>query len=65
MAKTFKGFVPSETVTFELESPDGARKVTFRCKPSVPGSKFLQFMASADSKLGGEIVWEATRPIVW
>jgi len=24
-----------------------------------------QFMESADSKLGGEIVWEATRPIVW
>ena len=49
MPKTFKGFVPSETVTFDLESPDGTRKTTFRCRPNVPGSRFLEFMSRAES----------------
>ena len=45
--KTFKGFTPQNIVTFELESPDGTRSIEIRCKPSVPGSKFLEFMAVA------------------
>lgn len=45
--KSFKGYVPDTPVEFDLESPDGSRKITIRCKPSVPGSKFLDFMASA------------------
>jgi hypothetical protein len=49
MPKTFKGFVPSEAVTFTLESPDGSRAITLRCKPNVPGSKFLDFMQRASS----------------
>lgn len=44
--KTFKGFVPQQIVTFDLESPDGSRRITVRCKPSVPGSKFLEFMGA-------------------
>lgn len=45
--KSFKGFVPEEVVSFDLVSPDGTRTVTIRCKPSVPGSKFLEFMSVA------------------
>lgn len=44
--KSFKGFVPEQAVNFELESADGVRKVTVACTPSVPGSKFLEFMGS-------------------
>jgi hypothetical protein len=44
MAKTFKGYVPDTGETLTLESPDGERKVTLRCKRSVPGSVFLAFM---------------------
>lgn len=53
MPKTFKGFVPSEAVTFTLESPDGSRAVTLRCKPNVPGSRFLEFMSKADNENPG------------
>ena len=35
-------------VTFDLGSRrTGKNKVTIRCKPSVPGSKFLDFMSKA------------------
>lgn len=47
MPKSFKGYVPDVPVTFDLESPDGQRKVTIRCKPSMPGSKVLDFMGNA------------------
>lgn len=53
MPKTFKGFVPSEAVTFTLESPDGSRAVTLRCKPNIPGSKFLAFMGRTDQENPG------------
>jgi hypothetical protein len=46
MVKSFKGYVPATPVEFDLESPDGARTVHIRCKPSVPGSRFLDFMAN-------------------
>jgi hypothetical protein len=48
MVKTFKGFTPAEPVTFDMESPDGSRKITVRCKP-VAGSLFLDFMSRAES----------------
>jgi hypothetical protein len=63
-SKSFKGFVPSETVTFDLQSPDGARTVTFRCKPSVPGSKFLQFMSKAESQENFAGMANAVRDII-
>ena len=44
--KTFKGYVPEQAITFELESADGKRSVEIRCKASVPGSKFLEFMGA-------------------
>jgi len=49
MAKSFKGYVPAQSVEFELESPDGSRKVTIHCKSSLPGSKFLDFMGQAQN----------------
>jgi hypothetical protein len=64
MAKTFKGFVPSEAITFSLESPDGARTVTFRCKPNVPGSKFLEYMSRAESEQDFGAMAKAVRDII-
>jgi len=64
VVKSFKGFVPSESVTFELESPDGARKATFRCKPNVPGSKFLDYMARAESVEDFGAMAKAVRDII-
>lgn len=49
MAKSFKGYVPAVPVEFDLESPDGTQKVTIHCKRSVPGSRFLDFMAQAQN----------------
>lgn len=64
MAKSFKGFVPSEAVTFDLVSPDGARTATFRCKPNVPGSKFLDYMARAESVEDFGAMAKAVRDII-
>ena len=64
MPKTFKGFTPSEAVTFTLESPDGSRQATFRCRKNVPGSKFLEFMARAESTENFGAMAAATREII-
>lgn len=64
MPKTFKGFTPSEAVTFTLESPDGSRQATFRCRKNVPGSKFLDFMARAESTESFAAMAAATRDII-
>ena len=48
MAKTFKGYVPAEPVSFTLESPDGSNRLEVRCKP-IPGSLFLDFIGRAES----------------
>jgi hypothetical protein len=64
VGKSFKGFVPSETVTFDLESPDGARKASFRCRPGVPGSRFLEFMARAESQENFGAMAAAVRDII-
>lgn len=46
--KSFKGFVPQEQIVIELESPDGTRQATFKCR-SIPGNSFLKYMErSAD-----------------
>lgn len=59
MAKTFKGYTPIEAPSFDLESPDGERKLHVTCTPTIPGSKFLDFMSSVDgedpSKLAGAV----------
>jgi hypothetical protein len=44
MPKTFKGYVPDVGESLTLESPDGQRTLTVRCKRGVPGSQFLAFM---------------------
>jgi hypothetical protein len=49
MAKSFKGYMPAQAIEFDLESPDGQRKVTIHCKTSIPGSKFLDFIGQAQS----------------
>jgi hypothetical protein len=64
MVKSFKGFVPSEAVTFELQSPDGHNTVTFRCKPNVPGSKFLEYMSRAESVQDFGAMAKAVRDII-
>lgn len=64
MPKTFKGYSPSEAITFQLESPDGARQVTLRCKPSVPGAKFLEFMGRAESETDFRAMASAVRDII-
>jgi hypothetical protein len=64
MPKTFKGFVPSEAITFTLESPDGARQITLRCKPSVPGAKFLEFMSRAENETDFGAMASAVRDII-
>jgi hypothetical protein len=64
MPRTFKGFTPSEAITFTLESPDGTRQATFRCKKNVPGSKFLEFMARAESTESFGAMAAATREII-
>jgi hypothetical protein len=64
MPKTFKGFTPSEAVTFTLESPDGTRQATFRCRKNVPGSKFLDFMARAEQTENFAAMAGATREII-
>lgn len=46
MTKTFKGYTPIEVPSFDLESPDGQRKLTVKCKGSIPGSKFLDFLTN-------------------
>jgi len=64
MPKTFKGFTPSEAVTFTLESPDGSRQATFRCRKNVPGSKFLEFMSRAETTESFGAMAAATRDII-
>jgi hypothetical protein len=43
--KSFKGYEPIEAPRFELESPDGKRKLEVVCKGAIPGSMFLDFLA--------------------
>lgn len=43
--KSFRGYQPIEAPRFELESPDGQRKLEVVCKGSIPGSKFLDFLS--------------------
>ena len=64
MGKSFKGFMPSEATVFDLESPDGSRKITLRCKPAVPGSKFLEFIGRADSDEDIGAMASAVRDII-
>jgi len=64
MVKTFKGFTPPEAVAFELQSPDGSRTVTFRCKGNVAGSKFLELMGKADSVEDFPAMAKAVRQII-
>jgi hypothetical protein len=64
MAKTFKGYVPDEAVHFDLESPDGSRKVTFHCKKNVPGSKFLAYMEQAEGAEDFGSMARTTRDII-
>lgn len=50
MPRTFKGYVPIEPPSFDLESPDGERKFTVACVGMLPGSKFLDFLGQVDSE---------------
>lgn len=63
MAKTFKGYIPSAPVEFDLESPDGQNKLHVRCKKSVPGSRFLDFMARTQGERDWSGLAKAVREI--
>jgi hypothetical protein len=55
MAKTFKGYVPIEKPSFDLESPDGQNKITIHCIGMLPGSHFLDFMSSISESRPSEM----------
>jgi len=55
MTKTFRGYTPIEKPSFDLESPDGSRKVTITCVAFLPGSKFLDFLSNADQDNPGSL----------
>ena len=72
MPKTFKGYVPIEAPTFDIESPDGERTLTVRCVGMLPGSRFLDFLAKVDdedprsmSKAVEDLLRTAVRPDAW
>lgn len=49
--KTFKGYVPVDAPSFDLESADGITSLHVTCVRFLPGSQFLDFLSnvSADS----------------
>ena len=49
VSRTFKGYVPIEAPEFELEDPAGTRKLTVKCVGMLPGTRFLDFLASTGS----------------
>lgn len=53
--RSFKGYVPIEAPSFELESPDGLRKLEVHCIGMLPGSHFLDFMSKIDEHKPGEM----------
>jgi len=59
--KSFKGYRSEEPVEFDLESPDGARKLTVRCKPSIPGYVLLDFLGHADVENPGTMAATLTK----
>ena len=50
MVKSFRGYVPIEAPTFDLESPDGENRLTVHCIAMLPGSHFLDFMSKIDAE---------------
>jgi hypothetical protein len=69
--KSFKGYVPIEKPSFELESPDGTRKLTIQCVAFMPGSQFLDFMSgigedvTALAKAVNDLLHAAVDPANW
>lgn len=59
--KTFKGYAPAAAQRIELESPDGARKITVEGRPSVAGSVILDFLAEIDSDDPGTLATAVNR----
>lgn len=50
--KSFKGYRMAEPIILELESPDGATKITTRCVSSLPGSVFLELAGAVNTASG-------------
>jgi len=72
MSKSFRGYVPIEPPSFDLESPDGERTLTVNCVGMLPGSRFLDFMSNIDdsspkemAKAVYDLLTSAIRPDTW
>jgi len=53
--KTFKGYVPTEVQTIELESADGTKSIEVKGRPAVAGSVILDFLAKIDTDEPGTL----------
>lgn len=58
--RSFKGYRSDTPVEFDLESPDGTKKLTVRCKASIPGFVLLDFMSKADVENPGTMAQTIT-----
>jgi hypothetical protein len=72
MTKSFRGYVPIEPPSFDLESPDGANTLTVKCVGMLPGSRFLDFMSNIGedspkemAKAVYDLLTSAVRPEGW
>jgi hypothetical protein len=53
--RTFKGYVPTEVQTIELQSADGTKSIEVKGKPAVAGSVILDFLAKIDTDEPGTL----------
>lgn len=58
--KTFKGYVPTEVQTIELQSADGTKTIEVRGRPAVAGSVILDFLAKIDTDEPGTLAKAVT-----
>ena len=53
--KTFKGYVPTEAQSIELQSADGTKTIEVKGRRSVAGSVVLDFLAEIDTDEPGTL----------
>jgi hypothetical protein len=53
--KTFKGYVPTEAQSIELQSADGTKTLEVKGRKSVAGSVVLDFLAKIDTEEPGTL----------
>ena len=59
--KTFKGYVPTEAQSIELQSPDGTRSIEVQGRESIAGSVILDFLAEIDTDDPGTLAKAVNR----